>query len=375
MIVFIKKIIIFLFPIILLFIFPAMVIFYGREFYSIKEVVATQKEFSQTIFGFSYVSTLFFPYKNLLFREQNGNVIALGTSRVMEIRKEFFIKPNSFVNAGGAVRSLNDAEKFVNDLPNNSNLKVIFFGLDQEMLYEDLNKNSDKKELLFPKRMIDTFSFMSRRMYLDYFSHKFNLNTLINNSKENHNIGISALINGDGFRYDGSYRYFEAQTNKNLIEDVNKRIQEKVGVIKKENNQNYNSKNKILEENLKKLSLFLKLCQEKGILVVGFAPPFPQSVYSQMYEGSGIYKEMVIDNIKKEQDIFRKNNALFFDFSSTLSFGGKDTEFVDEIHGTDKMYARMILFMVENDKELRYYIDEKAIRDLIKNSKNNFLNI
>ena len=221
-----------------------MVIFYGREFYSIKEVVATQKEFSQTIFGFSYVSTLFFPYKNLLFREQNGNVIALGTSRVMEIRKEFFIKPNSFVNAGGAVRSLNDAEKFVNDLPNNSNLKVIFFGLDQEMLYEDLNKNSDKKELLFPKRMIDTFSFMSRRMYLDYFSHKFNLNTLINNSKENHNIGISALINGDGFRYDGSYRYFEAQTNKNLIEDVNKRIQEKVGVIKKENNQNYNSKNK-----------------------------------------------------------------------------------------------------------------------------------
>ena len=352
-----------------------MVIFYGREFYLIKEVVATQKEFPQTIFGFSYVSTLFFPYKKLLFEEQNGNVVALGTSRVMEIRKEFFINPDLFVNAGGAIKSLNDAENFINDLPNDSNLKVIFLGLDQEMLYEDFNKKGEIKESYLTKRMIDTFSFMSRRIYLDYFSHKFNLNTLINNSKENRNIGISALINGDGFRYDGSYRYFEAQNNENLIEDVNKRIQEKVGVIKKENNQNYNSKNKILEENLKKLSLFLKLCQEKGILVVGFAPPFPPSVYSQMYEGSGIYKEMVIDNIKKEQDIFRKNNALFFDFSSTLSFGGKDTEFVDEIHGTDKMYARMMLFMVENDKELRYYIDEKAIRDLIKNSKNNFLNI
>lgn len=375
MIVFLKKIIIFLLPVCLFFVLPVIVIFYGREFYSIDEVIASQKGSPKTIFGFSYVSTLFYPYKKSLLELSKGSITALGTSRVMEIRKEFFIKPDSFVNAGGSVRSLNDAISFIEELPKESSLRVVFIGLDQEMMYEDLNKSIKTEEIWLPRRFINTLVFMSRRMYLDYFAHKYYLSEIVKASMTNSNIGISALINGDGFRYDGSYQYLEAENNKNLVNEANVKIEERADLIRKENNKNYDLENKKLAENLKKLSIFLNLCKAKGITVVGFAPPYPAPIYNAMIERGGIYKDMLTVNIKKEKDVFEASNNIFFDLSSSSIFGGESTEFVDEIHGTDKMYARMMLFMSENNVLLRDYIDTKSLKGLIKNSKNNFLHI
>ncbi len=373
MLTFIKKLIIFLVPVGLIFILPGIVVFFGREYVSVKEVVKIQKEFPSSLFGFSYSETPFFLYKKLIVEDRNSEVIALGTSRVMQIRKEFFINPESFVNAGGAARSLKEAKDFIEQLPKESNVKVIILGIDQEVLYGQYSNMGEMNEKSLVDRVLDTSVLDSRRMYLDYLAHKYSISEIIDGYKNKHDIGLSAIINGDGFREDGSYKYTKEENDKNLFQTVRGQLDKKIEVIKNANTSvlEYNSKE--LQSNLVVIKEILELCKNKNIKVIGFTPPIHPGVYEEMLKSNGLYHEMVVTGPKMTEEVFSSHGDVFFDLSRLSVFGGKETEFVDGVHGTDVMYLRMMIYLTNHTNILNKYININQLYILLRSTEGAFL--
>ena len=54
-------------------------------------------------------------------------------------------------------------------------------------------------------------------------------------------------------------------------------------------------------------------------------------------------------------------------------FDGKNTEFVDAVHGTDLMYLKMFMYMAERSKSIRNYVDIDKLNFFLKESTGDFL--
>jgi hypothetical protein len=372
MLVFFKKIFLFLLPVSLIFVFPAMIAFFGREYVSPHSVVQAQINFPEVLSGTAYNSESFIPYKRLLVDAKKPTVVALGTSRVMQIRKEFFKDSEAFVNAGGAAKTLGDIDLFIRELPPDDNVKVLILSLDQNMFYKDTFSHEDRGELILPVKLMKLGS-MSRKIYLDYATHKFSLTELIDKHDNSKNIGLIALTQGDGFRSDGSYRYNQASLNLNRNDSVSIEIQQKIDGVKKNSREASVYQKQQLDANLKLLSDILDLCEQKNITVLGFMPPFPEPVYQAMLDTSGLDNEMVTIMPKEVANVFIEHNSFFYDLSSPTVFGGKKTEFVDVVHGTDLMYLKIMVYISEHTDILDEYVDSEFLKETVKNTKQDFL--
>lgn len=373
MLVFLKKVFLFLIPVSLIFVFPLMVIVFGREYVSARDVVQTQMDYPDTLFGFAYNDESFIPYKKLLVEVKKPTVVALGTSRVMQIRKEFFKDPKTFVNAGGAGKTLGDVEQFIQELPADNNVKVLILGLDQDMFYKTSVSPDKRAESLLPLRYSDILATMSRRIYLDYATHKYSISVLLDKSRTTNNIGLSALMYEDGFRSDGSYRYNQASNNIDRVKTIALQIEQKANDIKKDRREPDDFQKQQLELNLTLLFDILDRCKQKGIVVVGFMPPYPQLEYQAMVDAGGLNNEMITVIPKKVTDIFAAHNNFFSDLSSPTIFGGNETEFVDVIHGTDIMYVKLILYLSERTKDLSVYTDTQFLKETVRDVHQDFL--
>lgn len=369
MIDFLKKVILFSLPVLGLFLFPSVVILTAREYVSFKDIVHTQEVFPESLFGFAYNGVSFYPYKEYLVRTKDPEVIALGTSRVMQFRKEFFTKDSVFINAGGAGKSLEDMENFVRNLPNQSSVRVIILGLDREILIGPYLSQDKKEEDLLPIRFSKIAVLMSRRIYLDYANKKFFLKDIFSTSKSTNHIGLVALLHGDGFRADGSYKYGSATKNLGRVSYVESQIKSYIETSANFSNKDTASVLKNLEQNLRAVERIILLAKEKNITIVGIMPPYPTPVHQIIKEQD---KTLVTLSLELSE-IFKKKGFSFFDFSSIEVFGGKETEFVDAIHGTDVMYLKMVIYMAEHSNSLDAYINVPSLVNILKKIKGDFL--
>lgn len=369
MLVFFKKVIFFSLPILLLFTVPVFVVVEGREYVSTKDVVDTQSKYPESIFGFAYNDISFYSYKESLVATKNPKVIALGTSRVMQFREEFFTKDTLFVNAGGAGKSLADIERFVTNLPSTTTVQVIIIGLDKEILVAKPSPSKEIKESILPVRFTRIIVTMSRRVYLDYISHKNSFTDLMQASKQTSAIGLSALLHGNGFRSDGSYRYGSAVADQGRLPYVEAQVNQSVLDVTNKNNSLVEEETQNLKNNLTSISRILTLGREKRIIIIGIMPPYPTSIYKAMIGKDGTLEEIST----KLSQIFKDEKSIFFDLSSLDTFGGLDTEFVDGIHGTDVMYLKMISYIVSNTNVLHEYTNSLLLNQLLKKSKDDFL--
>ncbi len=376
MILFFKKITIFLIPLGLIFIFPATVLFLGREYYSIEDVIRVQAEKPETIFGFSYhdFGTL---YKESLIAKADPEIIGLGSSRVMQLRKEYFSKPPTFINAGGGALGINGAEEFIQKLPADSKVNFIILGLDQEMFkvsqpsYSPAIPKIGKNAI---ERLMNLLVTNWKKIYLDYFSGKFVFHKLWEQSTRTSNIGVNALVNQDGYRADGSYQY------RKIENDLYREIHLKVGIdsviqsIKKDRGSFYYG-NTISQEALAALGTILKTATARGIYVVGFMPPYPHQIYQEMMNTDDVYQKIIATLPQEIHRVFASYDFNFYDFSNVKVLNASDSEFVDPIHGTDKMYLRIIISMAEQNEQLQQRLDLVELKKLLKSTDKDFISV
>lgn len=365
---FIFKIVFFLAPLGLLLIFPFFVIIVGREYYLPEAIVNEQFKDSQAIFCLAY-GNVNKQYKESLLARIDPEITAIGTSRIGQIRSDFFAEPAKFANGANIVANIDDIYEYAKNLPEKGRLRTVILGLDQEMFF---GAKPAIDQGLFER--FGNLLLSSRTMYEDYFRYrKFTLDGLSRKSKGTDNIGLIALMDGRGYRKDGSF------DNGKILDDpaafqayIRSTIEAKIGEIESDRGS-FLYKEEIDEDSLKRLDAALKIFKAKGVSVIGFMSPYPHAFYRQMMSVDDAYKKAMLQSSASAAGIFAANSFGFGDFSDISALGASDGEFSDINHGTDKLYLRLTIYLAERNKELGRFADLSMLKKLLADTKGDYL--
>ena len=365
-------------PIVFVYAFPFTVYYLSKEYVPLENIVELQYKNPGTLYGFSYYGEPHVPYKMLLLKNRKPDVFVLGTSRSFQIRKEFFVSPERFLNVAvpRPFSDLDTMHNFIDALPEDGKKRTLFLLLDKRYFTEEYKGKFSTEEDTFITQFRKLIGKPLRLVYLDYFSHRYSLHDLVNASiHTNNRIGLWALVSGTGYRLDGTHQEEYATKRADRKNLLHREIESRLDQIKHYDLTLLQKEEALIPKNIKALNDFLLLCKERNITVIGFIPPDPREVSALLNKGNTPYSQSQIKLTKNIASVFLDNNQKFFNLSSIEGFGGSDDEFIDLIHGGDLLYARAFLFMATQDVSLRQHINVKALQEMIKSTHDDFLTI
>lgn len=365
-------------PIVFVYAFPFTVYYLSKEYVPLEDIVELQYKNPGTLYGFSYYGEPHVPYKMLLLKNRKPDVFVLGTSRSFQIRKEFFVSPERFLNAAvpRPFSDLDTMHNFIDALPEDDKKRTLFLLLDKRYFTEEYKGKFSTEEDTFITQFRKLIGKPLRLVYLDYFSHRYSLHDLVNASiHTNNRIGLWALVSGTGYRLDGTHQEEYATKRLDRKNLLHREIESRLDQITHYDLTLLQKEEALIPKNIKALNDFLLLCKERNITVIGFIPPDPREVSALISRDNTPYSQSQIKLTNSIASMFLDNNQKFFNLSSIEGFGGSDDEFIDLIHGGDLLYARAFLFMATQDVSLRQHINVKALQEMIKSTHDDFLAI
>ena len=329
------------------------------EFRNFDQMIEAQREDHSILIGMGYNEQS--PYYKL----ENANyyqaeVIALGTSRVMQFKSEYFSQ--GFYNCGGAVgRNFDEYLNFIKTLDYTP--QVIILGLDQWIFNDEWNQ-------LYvgytPVQMINRNKIsMMRDMIKDLFRQSWDFDRIENYPM---NYGFNGRVKDSGYQWDGSYYngaacQYPAEQEDYLFQNTFTRIEE--------GNRRFEWGEHVDNETCEYLSALLGYCKENHIVVFGFTPPYAPSVYNRMVQ-SGNYG--YLSEIRGEcEAVFKEYGYEYFDYTNVAEEGLDDTYFLDGFHGSEVAYALIVKNMVERDSRIGSFVDIEKLDHLLKKRKNHMM--
>ena len=350
---FLKILLVFLLPIVLLYGLFAGVLYSTRELATLDTVVTATVQGELVLYGTAHHEN-FAAYKLRVTRQLAPRLLVLGTSRSMQLRSDFFSEP-SFYNAGGAVRTMADYEDFLRNLPKSALPDTLLVVLDQNMFNTTWRESSPADPQTYGDLPEDSFTTLLRTGF-DYGNHKF---SIVQNLMPRAGIyGLAAAAKGMGFAADGSYRYGAVALQN--IDDPEKNFATTYRDINF-GELRFAPGTAPDETALAQLDSLLAFCNEAGIHVVGFLPPFPPSVNAKM-QASGQYGYLngLYGAIAPR---FAAVGGEFYDFTQLQNT--TDNEYIDGFHGGDRVYAKLVLTLAEKSPLLAPLLDQNATKTLL----------
>ncbi len=202
-----------------------------------------------------------------------------------------------------------------------------------------------------------------RDAYMRYTEGAYTLSDLYERARTTHHMGLPALVHGDGMRFDGSYQYHHILSDPNHNKEIARQITELVEKINTGRTIHFGQATS--PQTLQKLADLLVLCKAHNIYVVGFLPPFPHEMYEAMMSKDDAYSDTIKTLPKKLEQLFVAQGYGFYNFTDSALVGGKDYEYTDAGHGSDKLYARMSLYLAQHDPVLRLRIHSDVLKKMI----------
>lgn len=336
-------------PALLLLTFPVWAFIKSKELLSLDIVVEEMATNGKgKLVGWGYLDNDK-AFKLRMSQRLKTDILALGTSRIMQFQGEWFNEDYSFYNAGGGVFRLDEMRVFLERL--HYNPKILFVCLDQFFFKENwgdprvANYNYEWK----PAEIISTNLLV---FFRDWMDHKIQIDSL----NHTHHIGMNAVINNNGYRADGSYYYGLIYKYPEKSEDY----QFKSVLSHLEDGEprwDYcRTVNKEAKEELKNL---IEYCKSHQILLVTYLPPFSPMVWQKMMSMGDDYGYMKVLS-DELSPLFDQVSSKFFSFNNGGELNSSNCEFIDGFHGSNKTYLRMVLRMLEQDEDLIPYFKESA---------------
>lgn len=330
------------------------------ELIPIEEVIEKQhtaKE--QLLYGAAYYDSNMY-YKTVFAQKKSAPILALGTSRAMQIRGSFFKEPENFFNASGGVEQI---ATFINFLKNieASKPNVLIISLDQNFFNYNWS-DALPTHVGFPSVEQVKVDVLVNKLISDYTLRKVNIISTISNPEY---IGVSAKIHRSGFLNDGSYFYGHVYKNPPItFTEIHSRIDQ--GTIRFQYGQEVSENSKIA------LTDLLQYCKENQIFVIGFTPPYEPSVNDGIDARGDDYLYMKeLPTVAK--GIFDSFGFEYYDYTNINSLGCDGSYFVDGFHGGDVAYLRMFKDMVRQGSILESLCDLEAMEKLDENRYSNLL--
>ena len=360
---FLKLFLIFL-PVILILAFPIFVLVVSGEFSQPDTVLAEQNASNQNIlYAPAYTDfEAYYRMQGVLLHQPE--VLALGNSRILDIRSEYFKPGVTSYDAGLLAKGIQEYRQVLDRIPKATQPKVMIMVLEQSQFdYWERDFNGYYNlpaQLVYQKPLNYILNVTIRSwplIYGDYFQKKFSIRQLWQDRHDNTRIGLLAKIDNEGFRKDGSYRngrYVDHPHDPRLYDSNN--FSDTFGLIAlKSGYFRYNTYDGLSEQALDETDAILAEAKARGIYVIAYMPPYAPTVYKKMLTDPAYHYIFQIED--KARPIFEKYGFELYNFNDPASLGAKDSEFFDGYHQGEKVYVRLMLYMAKHSSVLGKLVD------------------
>jgi len=335
---FLKTIFIFTLPYLIVTLFFLFVYFSSRESYFSFDT-KTEKQIGYI--GSEKLST----YKiNAILQRPKYSIWVLGTSRVLQFRKEMFTK--QFYNLGLSVTAVRSYIDFLKKIPANKLPDYLLVSLDQ--------RNFNNKYETYESSLVPPYSFEKLSLYEDFKSFIKNLilnpNLIWEYLKNigqigSDDIGLYAKVYMNGFRNDGShlngyglYKTIKTNNNQNFTGWF-------VENLKTQSTHGFEEGEFVDPRFINEVENLIKFCATRHIKPIIFLPPFPPSVFDKLNNNKYSY----IKKASKQLSALCINKGVpFFDFTHIDSV--YDHNFLDGTHGSEIVNLKLLTLMDQSSE-------------------------
>lgn len=332
------------------------------EYLPLKEIQEIQANSAQSLYGTAVHSDIYF-YKLEGYRQQLPNIVAVGSSRIMQLRQQFFT--TTFYNAGGMISSLYLAEHAINQLLEIHEPKVLIISVDFWWFLNEQIASISLKEA--PKEKSRRYLASVRLPFLWLMHKKITLHnfltTILHERNKKHIIGVSANTQNSGFGSDGS-QYYQYNFTAGTQIPIEKMYTPKAQTLAMSTTGYFQMNQTIDRNRIDKFAALITKIRSKNIIPIILVPPLPEAFTNAMNaqkKGFQYYEEIFSTLAKKGVPLYTFQNLQ----------GISDCEFIDEIHPDHVASARMLLSIsAEENSPIKQYVNTAELLQLTQESDN-----
>lgn len=336
--------------------FSVICLYKAGELYSFSAYIHPLQQ--DQLFGLAY-SDYDQAYKFHMTDEvEHPQVLAIGSSRIMQVKRSVVSPDYTFYNAGRSIKSVRELPLFIEKLHDSP--KLILVNIDQWWFNRTSiveNQHFSPSAYDEPALELSKLGQLICSFYTDLTKGKINLKNVLYSD----HIGLNAICNGDGFAADGSRYQFEMIESPEVQDDYNfKNTLERI----RDGKQFFQYGNSPDSSLVCFVDDFLNQCVARKIKVVAFLPPFAPYVYKRMQEtGKYGYMSQLYDML---WPLFDKHNGCsLYDFTDVTDTGAHNYDFDDGFHGSEIIYNGIIRRMVRQDSTLApFFVSEPEMERL-----------
>lgn len=314
------------------------------------------KEF---LYGTAY-SNNYSHYKYQVLKQRKPKILAMGDSRTLQIKGDFFKHPENFYNAGMLTVSLDANINALLNFPKELLPQTLILCMDQSFFTQkgvEDQRYFDEPSFL-KKEDYQSFNILIRRMADDRRKDKFHFWNLL---WQPNKIGVLAKTKEFGFKQDGSYYYGDVYQSKKTGAE---RTAVDLDRIRKGEGW-FAGGEHVYSKTVERVQALIDFCKSNKIHLIAYTPPFSQSAM-QIYKTRkdvGFLKE--IDPVVGQ--MIRNAGFEFYDYTDPSKLSLTDENFIDAFHGSDVAYCLMLRDMLHKNSKTSQYIDAAKLEKLYQN--------
>ena len=212
--------------------------------------------------------------------------------------------------------------------------------------------------------MVHTLTGNWRKIYADYHEGKISLASLRGREDGGaRRIGLRAVMNGDGFRNDGSYLY--ARNIAGGLRDLNEGLSRI-----EQGGYRFDFGQEVAPTALAELDRLLRRCRERQIHLIAFLPPYAHVAYERLQATGRHQYIFAIEPLARP--IFERHGFTLHNYSDLGALNIPDTESFDVYHPTEKGALRLFLQIIAAEPVLQRYCDPVTLQEALAHSDNAF---
>lgn len=342
------RVLLFSLPFLLLLGGPAVVLLAAGELTGVARVAAEQRD-RPLLYGPAY-SNPDRAYKTGAVKLRAPAVVALGSSRVLQLRSELFApaaRPG-FYNAGRAAGVVWELRPFLATAP--PALRTIVLGVDHWWFNPAWSRAAGRAGAgpAEPEAGVAT---VVHQRWLDVYrgvrGGKIDLRAVLASDA----VGLSAIMHQDGFRSDGSYQYGMTLCDRPAPGAAFAETFQRIAT----GTERFEPGVALDEPAIAELGRFLDEAKARGIHVVAFAPPLPPLVLARMRE-TGRHGYLARLSLRLGE-VMGSRGVPWLDLVDCTPLGCLDEQFLDGFHGGERVYATILEALAAKDRELASLVD------------------
>ena len=331
-----------------------------------------QNAAAEVIYGRAFFSQQFNVYKLAGIMHRRPEILAIGSSRVLQIR-DFMLAPldDKFYNAGGLIQNIYDIAAFAEMLQEGKvpGPRVLLVGIDPWWLKTSRGAGTwlaaGDNSLLFASHIEAMREVVDRKRYSELFKSFAGPDADLGHLPDT--IGINARVNGSGFRKDGS-RHYSPRILYDYLDNPRYVDRERPPVVKRvrKNKRQLSLPADINPDKLRLLLDSLASVKQLGIELYVIMPPFSSEVVEAIgrSEVQASWWNAYRDELPQE---LQRLGISVLEVESSVDSGLDDRYMIDGFHPGEVYMAHLVEKMLRKaaSGSLLQQVDARKLRSRV----------